>query len=213
MQLDFLSPIYDKPRPWHGLFGAAIMAGGLWIGYNTPLATMRINEAAASAFLYVGGWLWAVNGVLMGYHKKLESDSLAVIDRRQEVIDAFAKQRANGAPEKEALPPIKVDGRPLGMAYTQTAQPVRLDYERSMATALVQMRDAGFPMNISETYWIREGHWKDGPESFRMTRGKWEYYNIVGKRGSASNSRYEIQNERGVELIADGKLKLPPPPQ
>jgi hypothetical protein len=95
----------------------------------------------------------------------------------------------------------------------QVVSTPKLDYERILARKLIEMRDGGFPMNISETYWIREAHWKEGPESFRAIRSKWEYYKIVGKRGSASNSRYQIENERGVELIATGRLDLPTPPR
>lgn len=213
MRFDLLSKIYDDPRPWHGVFGFGLIAGGMWVGHNLPLATLRINETASTVLLWVGGWLWSVNGILMSYHKKIEADSLVILDRHQEEHNEVAKELAKSwtRPGKEPLPKINVFQQG-SQVYANTVAPVKIDRERELARTLVTMRDSGFPMNISETYWIREGRWKDGPESFRATRGKWEFYNIVGKRGNASNSRYEIQNERGVELIADGKLKLPPPP-
>jgi hypothetical protein len=43
-------------------------------------------------------------------------------------------------------------------------------------------------------------------------RSKFEYYKIVGKKGSASNSPYIVLNEGAIELRAAGRAKFPTPP-
>jgi hypothetical protein len=205
--------MFENPRPSHQIISLTAMGVGFYMGLNLPNTWPVVMTGGG---LIILGVAWGI-GNEIGYSadKISRAKSLDIIDRKQDERDVQAKLRAMGEPEQgeNFLGLLKIGGKPYKEAvYTQTVAPVKIDHERSMAKLLVAMRDGGFPMNISESYWIREGRWKDGPESFRMTRGKWEYYNIVGKRGSASNSRYEIQNERGVELIASGSLRLPPPP-
>lgn len=100
--------------------------------------------------------------------------------------------------------------------FNQVTMSVRIDHEREFCKTLIDMKRGGFDMNISESYWLKAGHWQAinsqlTPTDFKAMRLKFEYYNIFGKKGKASNSPYVVLNEQAVQMRAEGKIKLPLP--
>lgn len=192
-------------RPWHHAVDIALFMGG----WSASLHADAGGTMTAGVLLMVMGTASFIgNEYGLVIEKKKELEYLTDLDRTQEVRSAAVFERTNHTPEIK--PKLNLFQRGQNV-YNQIMSAPKIDHERGMANTLVAMRDGGFKMDISESYWIRDGHWKDTPQTFRATRAKWEHYQIVGKRGTASNSRYEIQNERAVELIAQGRVRLPSP--
>ncbi len=164
----------------------------------------KVKAFSYTMYAMIVGWAWHID---MG---------IAADKRNEKIIKSI--QADEPLPESVILarhtnlPPVHTfaQGNTL---FNQVISLPKIDKEIMLAKTLNNMRIGGFKMDISESYWIRDNHWSDSPETFRATRGKWEHYQIVGKRGNSSNSRYEVMNERAVELIAQGRIKLPPPPE
>jgi hypothetical protein len=204
--------------PIYNGFGFLVGATGLYLCINGPSAWY--TSLAGGLLIVCGGTSWFCNEVRWTYNDEQKAKALEAVlaSGRSDADFAEAGQKAWDAKyaPKEKKPKIYVDGKPvLAQEYLQDVTAVRLERvdrsEQYVAQTLVDQRDLNGGMNISESFWLRDGHWKDGPDSFRNLRNKWEFYKIVGKRGAASNSRYQVENERAVELIADGRLILPPP--
>ncbi len=194
------------PNRWLLNALCAIPVGaGVEMVYKTPSDPL----AFAGCSLMAIGTVFIIGNEAHGILSRIERlAGYSILDKNLDSDEITLRQRA------QYTAPIKSNGKLEGtVVMDQSVAMPKIDRERELARTLNDMRLGGFKMDISESYWIRAGHWKDSPETFRVTRAKWQHYGIVGKRGDASNSRYEIQNEKAIELIGSGKLHLPPLPQ
>jgi hypothetical protein len=196
------------PRHHHWAGPVAVIAFGFAVYNRFPGLDVALLVHAPLDFI---AGAWAVYLLKAGLlYQEGETKMLAGLDAEQAQRNTkFAEAARSTIP----TPKLNLFRQGGGMeVLSQAVTMPKLDKEREIARILNDQRVGGMKMDISETFWIRNGHWKDTPEGFRAIRNKWEYYKIVGKRGAASNSPYSIQNEQAVELIATGKLRLPTPP-
>lgn len=203
--------MFSNPQHWHNLLYLGGGAAGYTIGHAQPSLTVLFDAVGGIALIVVASVLVIGNEYGMAREKDKEVSSFKMLDRTQAERDAVFAARAAGV--KESKPPVNVFKQGPMLVRSQDVVVPQFDKEREIARVLNDQRVSGFKMDISETFWIRDGHWKGLLVEFRAIRSKWEYYKIVGKRGTASNSPYDVLNEQAVELIAMGRVKLPPPPE
>lgn len=176
------------------------VAAGIEQVYKTPAEPL----AFAGCSLIAIGTVFIVGNEAHGILSHIERlAGYSILDKNLDAQEITIRNRVQPAPGRH-IPNLNT--------LNQVVNIPKIDLEREMARTLNNMRLGGFKMDISETYWIREKHWNGEPSEFKGTRAKWEHYNIVRKKGSASNSQYVVMNERAVELIANGSIKLPTPP-
>lgn len=199
--------MFDLPyRRWLDAAHLIVIGAGAYIA-NSPKAELGLvgGLLAASGFVMIAGNEW---GCMVNKSKELSPDQRLVPESELRIIGAAKLEQKYEHPGDG----WKATKRAAGFAFNQTLAPVKIDQERKVAQILNTQRLSGLKMDISETFWVREKHWDGSRDSFIAFRGKWEYYKIVGKRGDAGNSRFEIMNEGAIERIANGSLKLPTPP-
>lgn len=213
-----------EPTPTYNGIGLALGASGWYLCAHGPQEWYTF--LAGGLAIVAGGTSWICNDVCRMFKwakvaseaKIAESYIGSESDHAQQAVKTWTETHA----KPEPVIPVFVDGKPANsMAlYSTTVQQeqiqirraVRVDaMEQGLAQTLVDQKAFNGVMNISESFWIRDGHWKGTPEQFRAVRGKWQFYNIVEKKSDAANSKYRIVNDGAVERIARGMF-LPPPP-
>jgi hypothetical protein len=205
--------MFDLPyRRWLDAVHIVVIGAGAYIA-NSPKAELGLvgGLLAASGFVMIAGNEW---GCMVNKSKELSPDQRLVPESELRAIGAAGIVSKQPAEQK---PRLFLDGKPAGFAYNQTLAPVKVDYEREFCKTLVGMKEVSGKMDISETYWLKGGHWEKinpqlTPSDFKQMRNKFEYYKIIAKKGTADNSPYIVLNEGAIELRAAGRAKFPSPP-
>lgn len=209
--------MFDLPyRRWLDfVIHLPVVGSGAALAYALPVPPFPFIGAliSTSGFLMiaVNQWGCAVNKT----HDDLPTNELSTEAMLRMVgREAYEAKQPKETHPGDAWKATKV----MGLALNQTLAPVKIDYEREFCKTLVSMKEVSGKMDISETYWLKGGHWEKinpqlTPTEFKQMRNKFEACHIFGKKGTADNSPYIVLNEQAVEMRASGKLrKLPTPP-
>jgi len=122
-------------------------------------------------------------------------------------IDMFRAQ----AYEMKVTPPERlVSVKNMNPEYALSTVRVQVDVERAFARAVMEMWHGPMPINLTENYWIKKGHWQKlggtSRDQFVDMLERWVRVGAIARRNpGAENSPYKVASKRLVAEIAGGR--------